>query len=103
MFFLNQALELADVSVWPLHAYLDDLLCMPIVLTIALAAERVYFQNPQYVIPLHYIIGAVVAFGAFFELLLPFIYTKHIADIADVVAYAAGAAIFQLTINKPTH
>lgn len=102
LFCTNQVLELTGIYVWPLYTHLDDLLCLPIVLSIALAVERVYFQNCRYVFPVHYIIGAVIAFTVFFEGILPFFYKRHIADVVDVLAYVVGAAVFQVTINRPT-
>lgn len=101
LFIGNQALELAGLYFPLLFSYLDDLLAMPIVLTIILAVERIYFQNDSFVMPLAWLAGAVVAFSIFFELLLPPIYSKHTADWLDVVAYTLGALVFQFTINKP--
>ncbi|WP_114777646.1 magnesium citrate secondary transporter [Botryobacter ruber] len=103
LFCLNQLLELAGRHIWPLHAYLDDLLCMPVVLTLALAAERVYFKNPGFVLPVAYVAGAVAAFAVIFELLLPLLTTKHTADLPDVLLYGLGAFAFQALLNKPLH
>ncbi|WP_299989871.1 hypothetical protein [uncultured Pontibacter sp.] len=101
LFVGNQALELAGFYFPLLFSYLDDLLAMPIVLTIILAAERIYFQNDKFVLPLAWLVVTVVAFSVFFELLLPPIYSKHTADWLDVMAYTLGALIFQFSINKP--
>jgi hypothetical protein len=101
LFLINQALEQAGVFIPLLFSYLDDLLAMPIVLTIILAAERIYFRNNSFVLPLGWVIGAVVAFSIFFELMLPPFFQKHTADWLDVVAYSVGAVVFHFTINKP--
>ena len=100
LFCLNQVLEQAEVYIWPLYTHLDDLLCLPVTLSIALAAERVYFQNPFFVLPRHYLLIAVLLFSLVFEGLLPLFAAKYTADVWDVVAYAAGATIFQVGINK---
>ncbi|MFD2246708.1 magnesium citrate secondary transporter [Pontibacter ruber] len=101
LFCINQALELANVYIRPLHTYLDDLLCMPVILTLALAAERAYFRNNRFVFPFHYIAGAVLGYSICFELLLPQLSPKYTADLLDVVAYTLGAVLFRYTINKP--
>jgi hypothetical protein len=101
LFLINQALEQAGVFIPLLFSYLDDLLAMPIVLTIVLAAERVYFRKENFVLPLGWVVGAVAAFSVFFELMLPPFSQKHTADWLDVVAYTLGAVVFHFTINRP--
>ncbi|MFD2513967.1 hypothetical protein ACFSRY_08830 [Pontibacter locisalis] len=101
LFGLNQLLELSKVYVWPLYTHLDDLLVLPITLTIALAAERAYFNSHGFVLPLRYSLLAFVLFSAVFEGVLPLISQKYTADALDVVAYALGTAAFQLLINRP--
>ncbi|WP_299706216.1 magnesium citrate secondary transporter [uncultured Pontibacter sp.] len=101
LFLVNQALEQTGVFFPLLFSYLDDLLAMPIVLTIILAAERIYFRKDDFVLPLAWISGAVAAFSVFFELILPPFSQKHTADWLDVVAYAVGAVLFHFTVNRP--
>lgn len=102
LFVVNQGLERAHIHIPFLFSYLDDLLVMPIVLTLALAAERAYFRDSHFVLPGTYVAGAVGAFSIFFELLLPPFFPKHTADWLDIVAYTLGAILFQLMLNKPT-
>lgn len=101
LFCLNQLLEWQQIYIALLPAYLDDALCMPLVLTIALAAERGYFGNYSLVLPLKYSVWAVLLFGIYFELLLPLISPVYTSDALDVLFYSIGAIVFQLTINKP--
>lgn len=101
LFLINQALELGGVFIPLLFSYLDDLLAMPLVLTLILAAERTYFRNNSFVLPGSWVAIAVVAFSVFFEILLPPFFPKHTADWLDVVAYTLGGALFYITINKP--
>ncbi|WP_162054045.1 hypothetical protein [Pontibacter pamirensis] len=101
LFCLNRALEQAQVYVWPLYAYLDDVLCMPLTLGIILTVQRVYFQNQSMTIPVRHIIFAVAAFSVCFELLLPLYKLLYTADVLDVVAYALGAFAFHHSMNKP--
>lgn len=97
----NQLLELYGLYIWPLHTHLDDLLVLPITLSFALAAERLYFNDLCYVLPLRYTLVALLLFCVVFEALLPLLHSKYTADLWDVLAYTAGALLFQMSINKP--
>lgn len=101
LFCLNRALEQAQVYVWPLYAYLDDLLCMPLTLGLILAVQRAYFQDQRLVIPVRHIAFAVAAFSICFELLLPLYKPLYTADVLDIAAYVSGATAFHLLMNKP--
>ncbi|WP_299818475.1 magnesium citrate secondary transporter [uncultured Pontibacter sp.] len=100
LFCLNRVLEYKQLFIWPLHTHLDDLLCLPITLTIVLAAERAYFQNPYFVLPWHYLLIAVLSFSIVFEWLLPMYATRYTSDVWDVVAYAVGAGAFHAFSNQ---
>ncbi|WP_276498361.1 hypothetical protein [Pontibacter litorisediminis] len=97
----NQLLELAGIYVWPLHTHLDDLLVLPLALTVALAAERLYFRNPGFVLPQRFTLLALLLFSVVFEGLLPLLHQKYTADPWDVAAYGVGAAVYQAWMNKP--
>lgn len=101
LFCLNRALEQAQVYIWPLYAYLDDLLCMPLTLGLILAVQRAYFQNQSMTIPVRHIILAVAAFSVCFELLLPLYRPLYTGDVLDIVAYCLGALAFHQLMNKP--
>jgi len=101
LFCLNQALERAQVYIWPLHTHLDDLLCLPITLRIVLAVQRAYFRDPAMVLPVRHIAFAVAAFSVCFELLLPLYKPLYTADALDVLAYILGALAFSVYLNKP--
>lgn len=101
LFCANQILELTGIYIEPLFGYLDDLLCMPLVLTLILAAERAYFDARRFVLPWHYTLAAVVLFSLTFEGLLPLFSQRHTADLLDVLAYSGGALLFHFTVNKP--
>ncbi|MBC5774553.1 magnesium citrate secondary transporter [Pontibacter sp. KCTC 32443] len=101
LFCLNQLLEWQHLYITPLYQYLDDILCMPLVLTITLATERLYFNNYSFVLPLRYILGAVLLFSICFEVLLPRLSIVYTSDVLDVLSYTLGAVVFHLAINKP--
>jgi hypothetical protein len=100
IFLLNQALEYQGIFVYPLYTYLDDLLCLPITLTIVLAIEQQYFNDKLYRLPWHYTFISVLLFSLFFEGVLPLISSRYIADVLDIPAYAVGAIIFHFSINN---
>lgn len=100
-FGANQLLELNKVYIWPLHTHLDDLLALPIILTVALAVERAYFRAPRFILPLRFSLLALLLFSVVFELVLPLFSPKHTADALDVVAYAIGGAVFHKVLNRP--
>lgn len=101
LFCLNRALEQAQVYVWPLYAYLDDLLCLPLTLGLILAAQRVYFRNRSMILPVRHVVFAVAAFSICFELLLPLYKPEYTADVLDIASYTFGAIAFHLSMNKP--
>lgn len=101
LFCLNQWLEHQQVYFKPLNNYLDDVLCMPVVLTFALTAERLYFRNPAFVFAPAYSVVAVVSFSICFELVLPSFSAAYTSDILDVLFYSLGAILFCFTINRP--
>lgn len=101
LFCLNQALEQAQVYIWPLHTHLDDLLCLPLTLRIVLAVQRAYFGDASMVLPVRHIFFAVAAFSICFELLFPLYKTIYTADMLDVLAYILGALVFYIYLNKP--
>ncbi|TPE45579.1 magnesium citrate secondary transporter [Pontibacter mangrovi] len=96
----NQLLELFGIIIWPLHAHLDDLLVLPLTLALALTAERLYFQNPYFVLPWRYTLLALLLFSLVFEALLPLLHHRYTADALDVLAYAAGAVVFERWMNN---
>lgn len=101
LFCLNQWLEYQQLYLKPLNHYLDDVLCMPVVLTFALTAERLYFHNPAFVFAPAYSVVAVVLFSICFELVLPAFSASYTSDALDVVFYSLGALLFHFTVNEP--
>jgi hypothetical protein len=101
LFMLNRLLEWQGVFIALLPSYLDDLLCLPVTLTIILAVERLYFKLPAFIMPVKYSWWAIIAFSVVFEGVLPLLSDRYTADVLDVFFYSLGALIFILTINKP--
>ncbi|NDK54837.1 magnesium citrate secondary transporter [Pontibacter sp. BT213] len=101
LFWLNQLLEWQHIFISPLYQYLDDLLCMPLVLTITLATERLYFSNNYFVLPLRYSLVAAVLVSIYFEVILPLFSPVYTPDAVDVLCYSVGVVVFQVLINRP--
>ncbi|RIJ37664.1 magnesium citrate secondary transporter [Pontibacter oryzae] len=101
LFMLNQLLEWQQLYIRPLYSYLDDLLCLPLSLTIVLAAERAYFLNPAFILPKSHILLAIFLFSIVFELVLPFCSLAYTADFLDVVAYGFGGILYAVLLNNP--
>ncbi|KAA3439488.1 hypothetical protein [Rufibacter hautae] len=82
-----------------LRSYLDDLLCLPLLLTVTLFLMRMLY-GPQ-VRFTKYHIGFVVAYVSLvFELLLPRYMERYTSDLLDVVLYALGGWFFHRFLNK---
>lgn len=101
IFWINQYLEKSKgVSIPIVHAYLDDIMAMPVVLGITLQVfnwihplkNRLVFTKKQIIIGWLY-------FSFMFEYVLPKWSTTHTSDILDVLCYGLGAIFFYKFIN----
>lgn len=93
----NQILEHNGVFLPYIHAYLDDLLCFPITLTLGLAAYR--WLWPHYQLNKWHIWPLFLFYAFYFEGYLPTKSTLYTRDWADVLAYFIGILIFLKWIN----
>lgn len=100
IFLLNQALERKGIFLPVIHSYSDDLMCLPVILTPALAGFR-YYLGPRFCLPVSKIITALILLSVSMEIILPAFSSRHIADAADVIMYALGGAAFHCLINRP--
>ena len=74
--------------------YVNDLLCMPVVLTICLAAVRFFRKDQTLLLPLSAILSLTLFYAIYFEYYLPTYHPRYTADVLDVVLYFLGAALF---------
>ncbi len=101
LFAANQMIEAAGIVVPALHSYLDDLLCLPIVLAIVLGVQRkVIVRDADYLLPASHTLFAVALYGLLFEVLLPYFFQRGTADALDWLLYAAGGVLFHTQINR---
>lgn len=95
---INQTLEKGFGIFLPvIHSYLDDLLCLPIVLTLGLAAYRFFWPNYR-LTPWH-MLPVLLVYSVYFEVYLPSVSANATADIVDVVMYTIGLTVFGYFIN----
>jgi hypothetical protein len=96
---INQVLEKGFGLFIPIaHSYLDDLLCLPIVLTIGLSMYR-YFK-PEYRLTLVHMLPVLVVYSVYFEWYLPQFSTTATSDPIDIVMYVLGLTVFGYFINR---
>lgn len=98
VFILHQVLQKAiGLRIVFLDNYLDDLLCMPILLSGWLAEQHDLFAKKR--LGLLEIIFLCLFISLIFEGLLPHLYPHYTADVWDVVCYGLGGAFFYFAIN----
>ena len=81
-------------------SYADDLLCLPLVLALVLAAHRATGRPPGWRLPAWHGLAVTGFYALVFEVLLPRWRGGATADILDAAAYLAGFLVFQFLINR---
>lgn len=101
IFWLNQFLEkVMKVFIPYIHAYLDDLMAMPVVLGITLQVFRwIHPLKQDFVFSKTQVLVGWAYFSFLFEFLLPKWSSTYISDILDVFCYGLGAIAFYKLIN----
>ncbi|GAA5039008.1 hypothetical protein GCM10011506_37610 [Marivirga lumbricoides] len=86
------------------HSYLDDLLCLPIVL--GLTTQFLQWIHPArrfYYLSHNHIIISIVFFSLVFEILYPFMFPlNYTADIIDILFYALGGYLYYSFVSLKT-
>ena len=85
----------------PLAWQSTDLLCLPLVLGLVLALQRLGGRPGSWTLPRSHGLLAAIAYSAYFEGLLPRLTPHAVADPRDVAAYFAGWLLFELLLNRP--
>ncbi|MDJ0366436.1 hypothetical protein QMK33_14855 [Hymenobacter sp. H14-R3] len=89
---------------WPLPtaitSHLGDLLSLPLMLSLALAAHRLLI-NPVGTLPRAWLVVAWLVVAGWFEGLLPLWSAQAVADPLDVLAYGLGTLGFHYWLNRP--
>ncbi len=74
--------------------YVNDFLCMPIVLSSCLAIVRIIKKNETLYVPLTVVLGLTIYFSIYFEWLMPLLNTRYTTDVIDILLYFLGAILF---------
>lgn len=85
---------------WWIRFYLNDLLCMPIVLSICLAVIRYLKSEGNYFLDGYKVMFMVVFYAIIFEWILPKSNERYTSDIWDIVCYAFGGFLFYVFQRK---
>ena len=100
LFVLVRIGEAVGMAPELVRGYGDDLLCLPLVLSMALTARRLAGRSGCRDLPLSHGLMAVIFFGVFFEVLLPAVKAQAVGDPWDLLMYLAGFMIFQGGLNR---
>jgi hypothetical protein len=82
------------------HSYLDDLVVMPILLTITCVFLRIVFKQENLQLELPMIVSAFILLSIVFEFVLPRYSSNFYADKWDVVCYGIGTVVYILGERK---
>lgn len=86
------------------HAYLEDLLVMPLMLKSAQLAIQVLWKTQRnYVIHIIDVMLITIGVSVYFEAILPRFDARFTADFIDVMAYATGSLVFVKMMNVPLY
>lgn len=82
-------------------SYLDNLLAMPIILTLLLVERQYLFKKgASYPLPALDVIMATLFIIVVAEVIFPLFSDDFVTDWMDALFYASGSIIFYLTINR---
>lgn len=77
-----------------MHFYLNDFLCMPIVLSICLMILRILKKTESLYVPFAPVLALSLYFAIHFEWLMPQFNQRYTGDFVDVILYFFSAMLF---------
>ncbi len=77
-----------------MYFYINDFLCMPIVLSLCLAILRIIKKTETLYVPLLVVLILTTYFTIYFEWLLPQVSTRYTFDNIDIGLYYLGSLLF---------
>ncbi len=83
-----------------INNYVNNLLCIPLVLTLCLIVLQNIKSDNRLTIPIFVITSVTLYYIFYFEWYLPNVNPRYTADIIDVSLYIAGGVIFYFLQNK---
>lgn len=101
LFIIHQVIQKGfGIDIPYVHSYLDDVLVMPIILTLILVERRrLFLWGKDFSFSAIETIGLVISFSLIFEFLFPYISIKFTFDWWDFLAYAFGGVIYYKYLN----
>ena len=98
LFFIALSIYICQQTTIPLprwiNHYVNDFLCIPLVLGGIVFILRKWKKDPQFSIPFPTIVVVVLLYALYFEYYLPQHNPRYTADVWDVVLYALGGLFF---------
>jgi len=88
-----------EVPLFVAH-HLTDVLCLPLVLGLVLAAQRCRSHDPLPRLPRWHGLIAVLIYAIYFEVILPRWDGRATADPVDGASYLIGWLLFEVFINR---
>jgi hypothetical protein len=79
---------------WFFRHYLNDLVCLPLVLIVTIFLQRCLFNKPTYMLNKYQTGMAAAYFAIMFEGVIPIFNSRYTADFWDVICYGFGAWLF---------
>ena len=76
------------------YFYVNDMLCMPIVLGISLAIVRFCKKTENIYVPISATVSIAIYYAFHFEWLMPKLHERYTSDPIDVLIYFIGALLF---------
>jgi hypothetical protein len=102
-FLFNYLLEkAAHVHIPWVHAYMDDLLVIPVILGITLWAERMIYRNPRYTHSSVHIVFTLLLLILVFEFILPRYSAAYISDPWDILCYMISGILYGVWLRNNT-
>lgn len=84
-----------------INNFTNDLICLPLVLTICLFVVRLIKKDSNIVLNTYEIVSVFLLYSILFEVVFPVLYLRYTSDIWDVFMYFIGSIIFYIFWNKP--
>lgn len=102
LFCIHQILQkVMHIQIPYVDNYLDNILAMPIILTLLLAERQYLFKKgANYQLSVLTIIITTIYISLITELLFPLLSQNFHSDWLDVLCYSTGSLLFHFTINK---
>jgi hypothetical protein len=102
LFTVSQLLQFTGNAPEWVSGYVDDLVVMPIILTLALIGIRLLSSQPDFELPRTYLVAAFLVVSIAFEWWIPLRSPHFTSDWLDVLCYGAGTLAFYLSGKRTT-